>query len=179
MFKFNDSDSRAIQKEIKPIDDSVQQALRSSVPGLVNMQSDQPVSVVAPDIDDRFSPSSGRYRTLVPPNAFNVTTLFQPTLAFIHRASAIVPPGFESETQGFSTILEDFVVKVFLTQLDEKVTAGFQKAVSGYDAYQVDRGALTDMKQPPLKVCQRTSFSLSLHPTVGLTRHGEISRACV
>ncbi|OXG39555.1 exocyst complex component 4 [Cryptococcus neoformans Th84] len=151
MFKFNDSDSRAIQKEIKPIDDSVQQALRSSVPGLVNMQSDQPVSVVAPDTDDRFSPSSGRYRTLVPPNAFNVTTLFQPTLAFIHRASAIVPPGFESETQGFSTILEDFVVKVFLTQLDEKVTAGFQKAVSGYDAYQVDRGALTDMKQPPLK----------------------------
>ncbi|OXH21821.1 exocyst complex component 4 [Cryptococcus neoformans] len=151
MFKFNDSDSRAIQKEIKPIDDSVQQALRSSVPGLVNMQSDQPVSVVAPDTDDRFSPSSGRYRTLVPPNAFNVTTLFQPTLAFIHCASAIVPPGFESETQGFSTILEDFVVKVFLTQLDEKVTAGFQKAVSGYDAYQVDRGALTDMKQPPLK----------------------------
>lgn len=71
------------------------------------------------------------------------------------------------------------MVKVFLTQLDEKVTAGFQKAVSGYDAYQVDRGALTDMKQPPLKVCQRTSFSLSLHPTVGLTRHGEISRACV
>lgn len=72
------------------------------------------------------------------------------------------------------------MVKVFLTQLDEKVTAGFQKAVSGYDAYQVDRGALTDMKQPPLKVCQKAFFSfLSLHPTVGLTRHGEISRACV
>lgn len=150
MFRFNDSDSRAIQKEIKPIDDSVQQALRSSVPGLVNMQSDQPVSI-APDTDDRFSPSSSRYRTLVPPNAFNVTTLFHPTLAFIHRASAIVPPGFESETQGFSTILEDFVVKVFLRQLDEKVTAGFQKAVSGYDAYQVDRGVLADTKQRPLK----------------------------
>ncbi|KIR32052.1 exocyst complex component 4 [Cryptococcus deuterogattii MMRL2647] len=151
MFRFNDSDSRAIQKEIKPIDESVQQALRSSVPGLVNIQSDQPVSIV-PEIDDRFSPSSGRYRTLVPPNAFNVTTLFQPTLAFIHRASAIVPPGFESETQGFSTVLEDFVVKVFLRQLDEKVTTGFQKAVSGYDAYQVDRGmSSTDMKQPPLK----------------------------
>lgn len=66
-----------------------------------------------------------------------------------------MPPGFESETQGFSTILEDFVVKVFLRQLDEKVTAGFQKAVSGYDAYQVDRGVLADTKQRPLKVCQK------------------------
>lgn len=180
MFRFNDSDSRAIQKEIKPIDDSVQQALRSSVPGLVNMQSDQPVSI-APDTDDRFSPSSSRYRTLVPPNAFNVTTLFHPTLAFIHRASAIVPPGFESETQGFSTILEDFVVKVFLRQLDEKVTAGFQKAVSGYDAYQVDRGVLADTKQRPLKVCQKVFFwggcFFALRQTVSLTQTS-ISRAC-
>lgn len=69
-----------------------------------------------------------------------------------------MPPGFESETQGFSTILEDFVVKVFLRQLDEKVTAGFQKAVSGYDAYQVDRGVLADTKQRPLKVCQKVFF---------------------
>jgi exocyst complex component 4 len=80
--------------------------------------------------DDRYS-SSAKHRTLVPPNAFNVSTLFQPTLSFIERASAIVPPGFEDETNGFGSVLEDFVVKVFLPQLDEKVTSSFQQAVQG------------------------------------------------
>ncbi|WVQ83526.1 hypothetical protein IAT38_005667 [Cryptococcus sp. DSM 104549] len=152
MFRFSDSDSRAIQNEIKPIDDSLQTALRTTVPGLVQMQSEQPMSVsLLPETDDRFSSSPGRYRTLIPPNAFNVTTLFQPTLSFIQRATAIVPPGFEEETEGFSTVLEEFVVKVFLPQLDERVTASFQQAVSGYDAFQVERALLVEVKQPPLK----------------------------
>lgn len=80
--------------------------------------------------DDRYS-SAAKHRTLIPPNAFNVSTLFQPTLAFVERAVAIVPPGFEDETGAFGSVLEDFVVKVFLPQLDEKVTTTFQQAVQG------------------------------------------------
>nr|ODN98653.1 exocyst complex component 4 [Cryptococcus depauperatus CBS 7855] len=146
MFKFSEGDTRAVQKEIKMVDDAIQQALRSSVPGLVSLQIDQLTSFT--EADDQFS---GKYRVLVPPNPFNVTTLFQPTLSFINRAIAIIPPGFEEETRGFSTVLEDFVAKVFLPQLDEKVTAGFQQAVSGYDAYQIDRAMMAQLKQPPLK----------------------------
>ncbi|ODN76972.1 hypothetical protein L202_05535 [Cryptococcus amylolentus CBS 6039] len=152
MFKFTESDARAVQSEIKSVDDSVQEALHASVPGLVNPNSEQPVLFTV-DNDDRSV--SGRYRTLVPPNAFNVTTLFQPTLSFIQRTSQIVPQGFEDEMGGIDTVLEDFVVKVFLPQLDEKVTAGFQQAVSGYDAYQVDRALLVDMPQPPTKSSAR------------------------
>ncbi|WVF66723.1 hypothetical protein IAT40_001465 [Kwoniella sp. CBS 6097] len=151
MFKFSDTDTRAVQNEIKIVDDSLQQALRASVPGLVSMQvAGESTLTVLNDADDRYS-SVGRHRTLIPANAFNVTTLFQPTLSFIHRATSIVPPGFEDSTGAFSTVLEDFVVKVFLPQLDEKVTASFRQAVSGYDAYQVDRTLGQDLAVPPLK----------------------------
>ncbi|KAK6906905.1 hypothetical protein I203_100894 [Kwoniella mangroviensis CBS 8507] len=151
MFKFADTDSRAVQNEIKPIDDQLQQALRVSVPGLVSMQvAGESTLTVLTDADDRYS-SAGKHRTLIPPNAFNVTTLFQPTISLIQRATFIVPPGFEDATGAFSTVLEDFVVKVFLPQLDERVTASFQQAVSGYDAYQVDRSIKQDVVIPPLK----------------------------
>ncbi|WWC59934.1 uncharacterized protein I303_102497 [Kwoniella dejecticola CBS 10117] len=151
MFKFADTDTRAVQNEIKPIDDQLQQALRVSVPGLVSMQvAGENTLTVMTDSDDRYS-TAGKHRTLIPPNAFNVTTLFQPTISLIQRATFIVPPGFEDATGAFSTVLEDFVVKVFLPQLDEKVTASFQQAVGGYDAYQVDRNAGKEFVIPPLK----------------------------
>lgn len=126
MFRFADTDTRSVANEIKPVDEALQRSLKITVPGLVHMADNAQVL----GSDDRFS-SSASHRTLIPPNAFNVSTLFQPTLAFIERASSIVPPGFEHETGSFSSVLEDFVVKVFLPQLDEKVTASFQQAVSG------------------------------------------------
>jgi exocyst complex component 4 len=133
MFRFADTDARSVSNDIKPIDESLQKSLKASVPGLVHMQTadgGQQNVLHGSMAEDRFS-STNKHRTLIPPNAFNVSTLFQPTLAFIERASSIVPPGFEEETGAFSSVLEDFVVKVFLPQLDEKVTASFQQAVSG------------------------------------------------
>jgi exocyst complex component 4 len=138
MFRFSDTDSRLLASEIKPVDEALQRSLKSSVPGLVHMQSvdggtNNQQSILpgyTSGSDERFS-SSTKHRTLIPPNAFNVSTLFQPTLAFIERAISIIPPGFEDETGTFGSVLEDFVVKVFLPQLDEKVTASFQQAVSG------------------------------------------------
>ena len=133
LFSFSDTDNRAVSTDIKPVDDSVQQALKSFVPGLVNMQSaNEGPGILTGSMasaDDRNS--AGRHRTLIPPNAFNVTTLFQPTLSFIQRASMIAPSGFEEEAKSFSGVLEEFVVSVFLPQLDEKVTASFRQAVSG------------------------------------------------
>lgn len=137
MFRFSDTDTRLLASEIKPVDEALQRSLKSSVPGLVHMQSvdgaNNTQSILpgyTSGSDERFSTST-KHRTLIPPNAFNVSTLFQPTLAFIERATSIIPPGFEDETGTFGSVLEDFVVKVFLPQLDEKVTASFQQAVSG------------------------------------------------
>ncbi|KAL1410158.1 exocyst subunit [Vanrija albida] len=151
LFRFADTDARAVNNEIKEVDEGLKQSLRASVPGLINLQSGDNVNVLSGGSasDDRVS-AAGGYRTLTPANPFNVTILFQPTLAFINRATAIVPPGFEDDMSRFGTVLEEFVVNVFLPQLDEKVTASFQQAVSGYDAFQLDRRPSLGDK-PPLK----------------------------
>jgi exocyst complex component 4 len=94
------------------------------VPGLVGLQ----VEVLS--LDENLS-GTGRHRNLIPANPFNVTTLFEPTVTFIQRASAIAPPGYEDEPKAFGAVLEDFVVQVFLPRLDDKVTAAFRNAVSG------------------------------------------------
>lgn len=120
----------------------------------------------AANTDERYS-TSGKHRNLIPPNAFNVSTLFQPSVAFIERVEHIIPPGFVEEIGEFSTVLEDFVVKVFLPQLDERVTASFQQAVSGYDAFMIDRRLAQEISRPPLKSSARV-MSLIHHLCVML-----------
>lgn len=152
LFRFGDTDARAVNSEIKEIDDSLKQTLRASVPGLVNLQAGDTGNVLGAvsGADERYS-TSGKIRTLIPPNPFNVTVLFQPTISFIKRATDIVPSGFEDEMSQFGTVLEEFVENVFIPQLDEKVTASFQHAVTGYDAYQIDRRPIFGLEKPPLK----------------------------
>lgn len=141
MYRFNDTDTRVLTSEIKSADEALQKSLKASVPGLVHLQAadgttSNQQSVLQGSMagaDDRYT-ATARHRSLIPPNPFNVSTLFQPTLSFIERATVIVPPGFEDETSAFGSVLEDFVVKVFLPQLDDKVTASFQQAVSGKPA---------------------------------------------
>lgn len=150
LFKFRDSDTRRVNNEIKEVDEALKQTLRASVPGLINLQQGENILNNNSATDDRLS-SSGRHRTLIPPNPFNVTVLFQPTLSLIERTTTIVPQGFEEEMSQFGTVLDDFVRDVFLPQLDEKVTASFQQAVSGYDAYQLDRRPSLGQDKAPLK----------------------------
>lgn len=144
MFRFADTDMRNLSSEIKPFNESIHKTLLASVPGLITGETTNPL--------DESLAASGRHRNLIPSHAFNVTTLFQPTIAFIDRAASVAPAGFESEPKTFGAVLEDFVVRVFLPQLDSRVTGSFQTAVSGYDAYQLDR-SVTDTDKPPLKVC--------------------------
>lgn len=142
MFRFAETDMRMVTSDIKLVDESIHVTLKASVPGLIGQAGEMITSL------DEVS--SGKHRNLIPANAFNVTTLFQPTVAFIDRAASIAPSGFEEEPKAFGMVLEDFVVRVFLPRLDERVTGSFQSAVSGYDAYQLDRNS-TDADKPPLK----------------------------
>ena len=56
-----------------------------------------------------------------------MSILFQPTLSFLKRAAAIMPVGIEDESSG----LDEFVVKVYLPQLEEKVSELVQTALGG------------------------------------------------
>ncbi|CDR99686.1 related to SEC8-protein transport protein [Sporisorium scitamineum] len=83
--------------------------------------------------------SGAGHRLLVKPDAFNVSVLFQPALAFVERVSAVMPSEAAGETsRGFSAFLEEFVQDVFLPQLEDKVQTLFAGATSHSDSFAED-----------------------------------------
>ncbi len=70
-------------------------------------------------------------RLLVVPNPFNVSVIYRPYIAFVSAVKDIIPAGFEDDMEPFGEFLNDFVVKVYLPQLEEKVTSLLQSAISG------------------------------------------------
>jgi exocyst complex component 4 len=102
------------------------------MPGLVQGSSEQPIQMTRKSIgiDDRISGIGQRHRTVIKPDAFHVTVLFQPTLAFLARVAEVLPSGVDVARASGDT-LEEFVLKVYLPQLEDKVSALFQQAVTG------------------------------------------------
>ena len=69
------------------------------------------------------------HRLLVHPNAFHVSVLFQPTLAFLDRIADILPSGLEA-ARASSAVLDEFVLRVYLPQLEDKVSTLFHQTVT-------------------------------------------------
>ncbi|GAA6035827.1 hypothetical protein JCM8097_005726 [Rhodosporidiobolus ruineniae] len=153
IFKFSDSDLQTSSKLLRPLEDSLNSAIKAAVPGLITdglpsttttsaliVASTDPSSVGA---GSRTSGLNGTHKALVPADAFNVSVLFGPTLAFLERVKEIMPGGLigEDETNastGFGGFLEEFVLRTFLPQLEDKVASVFHQAVGGIDAFQED-----------------------------------------
>lgn len=79
------------------------------------------------------------HRLLVKPDAFNVSVLFQPALAFVERVAAVMPSEAAGETsRGFSAFLDEFVQDIFLPQLEDKVQTLFSGATGHTDSFAED-----------------------------------------
>ena len=110
--------------------------LKDTVPGLVTGSTDGAVQATlsAVGTDDRMIGPGQHHRLLVHPDASYVSILFQPTLAFLQRVADVLPSGLESAQQS-GAVMDDFVLKVYLPQLEDKVTTLFLNAVNGSSAY--------------------------------------------
>lgn len=140
MFRLGDTDLKATTKSIKGQEDEVAQVLKESVPGLVGGGVDvsaQSTLSSSLAIDDRFA-SAGSHTRVIKPDAFHVTLLFQPTLAFQNRVSQVLPHGMSEGGRAGTMFLDEFVSKVYLPQLEEKVGSLFQLAAIGSDAFNED-----------------------------------------
>jgi exocyst complex component 4 len=80
--------------------------------------------------DDRLLGLALHHRLLVKPDAFHVTILFQPTLSFLEKSSETLPSDIDAVKRS-TTLLDDFILKVYLPQLEEKVSLVFHQAVTG------------------------------------------------
>lgn len=101
------------------------------MPGLAPSATGDTVQTIVSSVqDDRLLGVDQHHRLLIRPDAFHVTVLFQPTLSYLHRVAEILPSGMEF-AQSSSSVLDEFVLKVYLPQLEEKVSDLFHNAVTG------------------------------------------------
>ncbi|GAA5904682.1 exocyst subunit SEC8 [Sporobolomyces salmoneus] len=150
IFKFNDTDFENSTKVLRSYEDSLNRALKSAVPGLItdgapSTTTTSALIVASTDFSNgsRSSGLNGTHKALVPADAFNVSVLFGPTLAFLERVKEIMPGGHVNDEEtnastSFGGFLDEFVLRTFLPQLEDKVASVFHQAVGGIDAFQED-----------------------------------------
>lgn len=125
-------------------EDQLNRALKVALPGLMTeaaLAPGQSTVLSALSTDDKSNTTGGgvargTHKSLVAPDAFNVSVLIGPTLSFLAKVKEVMPDGLlrgseEENNSGFGGFLDDFVLRTFLPQLEEKVTSVFHQAVGG------------------------------------------------
>lgn len=148
IFRFADTDLQESHKLLQMQEASLNAAIKEAVPGLLTdaalSTTTASALIVASSAGGIRSFSlNGTHKALVPSDAFNVSVLFGPTLAFLERVKEIMPGGLIADDEvdastGFGGFLDDFVLRTYLPQLEDKVAQAFQQAVGGMDAFQDD-----------------------------------------
>ena len=156
MFRFVDTDTRTASRALRAHEDELNHVLRDTVPGLVQGALETAVQTILSHLntDDRLM-GAEHHRLLIRSDAFHISVLFQPTLTFLNRIADVLPSGLES-TRASTELLDEFVLNVYLPQLEEKSSLLFHNIVTGHDAFLVDPASLKLSPQPLLKV--RPSF---------------------
>ncbi|KAI1283659.1 Sec8 exocyst complex component-specific domain-containing protein [Xylaria sp. FL0933] len=166
LFKFSEADQKSVEMaaEYEALDSIIQ----SAVPGLTsNPRKSQALgkktSLVGKDprkstlgggldsrnLDSRNIP--GTYKSLVEPSVFNMSLLLPPTLIFIQRLKAIVPPGSDLAASALTSFLDNFLVNVFQPQLDETLSKLSDSVLSEVDSFQQDSGWRLVARRPVFK----------------------------
>ncbi|KAI0715379.1 Sec8 exocyst complex component-specific domain-containing protein [Earliella scabrosa] len=151
IFRFADTDAKIATKTLRQHEDELTRVLKDTVPGLVQgSENAVQATLAAVGTDDRLMGTGQHHRLLVHPNAFHVSVLFQPTLAFLDRISDILPSGLEA-ARASSAVLDEFVLKVYLPQLEDKVSTLFHQTVTSPDAFEPDPASLALSSKPLVK----------------------------
>ncbi|KAI0830535.1 Sec8 exocyst complex component-specific domain-containing protein [Trametes gibbosa] len=151
IFRFADTDVKSSAKALRQHEEELTRILKDTVPGLVQgSENALQATLAAVGTDDRLMGTGQHHRLLVHPNAFHVSVLFQPTLAFLDSISDVLPAGLEA-ARSSSAVLDEFVLKVYLPQLEDKVSALFHQTVTSPDAFESDPASLALSPRPLVK----------------------------
>ncbi|KAI1377455.1 Sec8 exocyst complex component-specific domain-containing protein [Hypoxylon crocopeplum] len=147
LFKFSEADPKSV--EITTEYEALDGIIRAAVPGLTSgSRKTQPLdkksaagresrkSAYAGAFDNRNAP--GSYKSLVEPSVFNMSLLLPPTLVFLQRLKAIVPPGSDLAASTLTSFLDNFLVNVFQPQLDETLSKLSDTVFGETDSFQQD-----------------------------------------
>jgi len=146
IFKFSDPSAKEVSggasgRKSAP-DDEITQILKESVPGLISSNLEKVATQVSANKSTSTVLASNAegysigHHLVIRPDAFNVSILYGPTVAFLERAKETLPGEIWRQSNNFDAFLHQFISHVFLPQLEDKVTELFMQAVGPADAYQ-------------------------------------------
>ncbi|KAG9049709.1 hypothetical protein FS837_009354 [Tulasnella sp. UAMH 9824] len=153
VFRAGKTDAKTSAKTLKRHEDELTRVLKESVPGLVGGSADTTIQAsqsTGTGTDDRYTGAGSHFR-IIKADAFHVTVLFQPTLAFLQRVEQVLPPGMGDVARASTAFLDEFVVKVYLPQLEDKVATLFHQAAVSADAFQEDPLSMRLSPKPLIK----------------------------
>lgn len=123
LFKFSDTDAKGTSRRIKPFEDSLNRALRESVPGLVSSLAEgtnaglfnaNSTSSFTSGADANSVVGGRTHHMLVPPSSFQLDSLVLPTMKFLERAKSTLPDGMvdmdkaaERGSKRYSGLIDD------------------------------------------------------------------------
>lgn len=147
LFSFEHTDPTSIPMitEFQDLD----RIIKDAVPGLVSSKQgadgkkstnrlDSTRRGLTDSIYDNKSSGIGTHKSLVEPSVFNMSLLLPPTLGFLNRLKNIVPPGSDLVQSTLTSFLDNFLVNVFLPQLDETLGKLSDGVFGESDSFQQD-----------------------------------------
>ncbi len=142
-----------MNKDIRQYEDNLMHILEEIVPGVQNLSSSGSgklgpqnsllhIGVGGGTTDRSAGIGTDSHRMIISPDASHLGVVFHPTLAFLQRVAAILPSALDF-ARATSTIFDDFVLNIYLPQLEEKAAALLQQALAGLNALKTERAAVT------------------------------------
>lgn len=145
IFNLSDTDPKSVEMATEFED--LESILKASVPGLVS-GSRQNTGVATDDKNQQTDGAATGHKLLIEPSVFNMGLLLPPSLAFLQRLKDIVPPRPDIKTSTLTSFLDDFLVNVFLPQLDETLMKLSSQVFEESNAFQEDPQWMQVAKRP-------------------------------
>ncbi|TVY15988.1 putative exocyst complex component sec8, partial [Lachnellula arida] len=166
LFQFSDADSKSVQMTTEYQD--LEGIIRAAVPGLMSgsrkgadgkkLPTNRTDSIMgrsgstrATSTYENRSGGLGAHKSLVEPSVFNMSLLLPPTLSFLQRLKIIVPPGSDLVKSTLTSFLDNFLVNVFLPQLDETLGKLSDSVFEESDSFQEDSQWAKVARRPVFK----------------------------
>lgn len=146
VFSLNDADPKS--EHMTAEFDDLEAILKASVPGLVS-DSRRQIGKATDDSQKHTDGAATGHKLLIEPSVFNMGSLLPPSLSFLQRLKDIVPPGRDIKVTSLTSFLDDFLINVFLPQLDETLVKYSSQIFDELDAFQEDP-RWSDIAQRPI-----------------------------
>lgn len=135
LFKLGEMDQKSAGMKIE--EQELDDILKSSVPGLVSKTRGNANMASGIGRPGQDSTSAG-HKLLAEASVFNMTILLPPSLSFLQRLKDIVPASSKIAMSTLTSFLDEFLINVFLPQLEESVTELCTQCMIDLDAFQED-----------------------------------------